>query len=306
MPTNPTLRGLLPACPTATAPDGAVDRDAMKRLVRYMLDEGAGGLVPLGGTGEFTSFSRSERNAALEACVEAASDRAPVVAGVLSAGFGDACEAAADFLSIGADAIMLIPPYYVKTDQQGVTDYFRKMRDTVDIPIVLYDNPARSRIVLSPETIAALAQDGTVIGMKASNTDIYHFDLLMQQVGPGFQMLSGYDTLFAQQVAMGARGGVLTSAVLVPGVWNEIQQHAEAGRFADALALQRKLCPLMNALFAEENPAPLRAALDMIGLGTGACLPPLKQASSTLKEQLHGILADLHGTGNLSVEPGKP
>lgn len=303
MTTNPMLRGLLPACATPTTPYGAVDRDAMKRLVQYMLDEGAGGLVPLGGTGEFTSFSQQERNAAMEACVEAAAGRAPVVAGVLSAGFGDACEAASDFRKIGADAIMLIPPYYAKTDQQGVMDYFRKVRDTVDIPIVLYDNPVRSRIVLTPETIAALAQDGTVIGMKASNTDIYHFDLLMQQVGPGFQMLSGYDTLFAQQISMGARGGVLTSAVLVPGIWNDVQQLAEAGRFADALALQRKLCPLMDALFAEENPGPLRAALSMIDLETGDSLSPLGPASDALKARIFDILVDLHEAGILSRMP---
>ena len=303
MAVDPDLKGLIPACPTPVTPSGAVDRAAMIRLVRYMLDGGAAGLVPLGGTGEYTAFARPERIAAIEASVEAAAGRGKVVAGVLCPGLGDALEAAEDFRAAGADAIMLIPPYYVKTTQQGVIDYMRRVRDGVDIPIVLYDNPARSRIVLEPETIGALAADGTVIGMKVSNTDLYHFDHVMARVGPDFAMLSGYDTIFTQQVSMGARGGVLTSAVIVPGAWNEVQALAQAGRFADALALQQRLMPLMDALFAEENPAPVRAALEMIGIGNGRSIVPLGEASDALKARLRSVLEDLHAGGLLAQAP---
>ncbi|NMM43107.1 dihydrodipicolinate synthase family protein [Rhodospirillaceae bacterium KN72] len=305
MSTPLALRGLVPACPTPVTPSGTVDRPALHKLVRYMLDGGASGLVPLGGTGEYTAFSQADRIATVETSKDAAGD-APVVAGVLCPGLGDAIGTAADFLAAGADAIMVIVPYYVRTSQQGVIDYFRKIRDTVDIPIVLYDNPARSHMVLQPETIGALAADGTVIGMKASNTDLYHFDHVMQRVGPDFQMLSGYDTLFTQQVSMGARGGVLTSAVIVPGVWNDIQALAEAGRFMDALTLQRKLCPLMDALFAEENPGPTRAALEMIGLANGPSVLPLGAISDGLKARLFKVLQDLYAQGILTITPKQP
>lgn len=305
MSASPALRGLIPACPTPVTPSGTVDRAAMARLVTYMLDGGAAGLVPLGGTGEYTAFARAERIAAIEASVAAAAGRGSVVAGVLSPGLGDTLEAAEDFRAAGADAIMLIPPYYAKATQQGVVDYMRRVRDSIDIPIVLYDNPARSRIVLEPETIGTLAADGTVIGMKASNTDLYHFDHVMARVGPDFSMLSGYDTIFTQQVSMGARGGVLTSAVIVPGAWNEVQALAEAGRFADALARQQALMPLMDALFAEENPAPVRAALEMIGIGNGRSILPLGEASDTLKARLRAVLDDLHRAGLLAEPPRK-
>lgn len=297
------LRGLLPAYPTPVTADMRVDRAALIRLARYMLDRGAAGLVPLGGTGEFTAFTRAERIAAVEASAEAAAGKAPVVAGVLTPGLGDAIETGRDFKRAGADAIMLIVPYYARNTQATVADYFLRVREAADLPIVLYDNPARSHFVIQPETIGRMAEQGSIIGMKASNTDLYHFDHVMQAVGPDFAALSGYDTLFTQQVAMGARGGVLTSAVLVPAIWNEIQALAESDRFAEALKKQRSLIPLMDALFAEENPGPTRVALDYIGLPGGSSLPPIAPVSEGLKARLFTVLADLHQAGILDTKP---
>lgn len=297
------LSGLLPACPTPVFADGSCDVAGMMALIGYMIEHGVNGVVPLGGTGEFTALSQRTRIQAVEASVEAAAGKIPVVAGVLSPGFGDAVDVGRDFKAAGADAVMVIVPYYARNDQIGVIRYFQAYREAVDLPIVLYDNPARSHFVLTPDTIATLANDGTVIGMKASNTDLYHFDHVMERVTPDFQMLSGQDTLFTQQVSQGARGGILTSAVLVPGVWNEIQALAEAGKFKEALTLQRKLSPLMDKLFAEENPSPLRYALELIGLANGPSLLPLGQVSSGLKQKLFEVLSSLHADGILPIKP---
>lgn len=297
------LRGLLPAFPTPLTAQRSVDAGALGSLIDYMIGHGANGLVPLGGTGEFTALTPQARTQVIEHSVHVAAGRVPVVAGVLSAGLGDAIEAGKSFRAAGADALMVIVPYYAKNTQAGVIDYLSEVRNTVDLPIVLYDNPARSHFVIAPDTIGALAEQGIVIGMKASNTDLYHFDQVMQCVGDDFQMLSGQDTLYAQQVAMGARGGVLTSAVLVPGIWNEVQRLAEADRFKEALQLQRTVGPLMDALFAEENPTPLRAALAMIGIDCGASLPPLLPLSEALGKRLFSVLQALHASGVLPVEP---
>lgn len=296
--TTPRLTGLVPACPTAVDADGNLDRKAMQAIVRHMLDNGASGVVPLGGTGEFTALLPRQRIAAVEACVEAAHG-APVYAGVLSPGLGDAVEAARSFKDAGATGIMLIVPYYARNTQATVADYFRTVRDRVDLPIMLYDNPARSHFVIQPDTVAALAEDGTIMGMKASNIDLYHFDQVIQRVGPGFSALSGQDTLFAQQVAMGACGGVLTSAVLVPGIWAQIQRLAESGSFNGALKLQRRLNPLMDALFAEENPGPVREALRLIGIANGQSLPPIPPVSVTLGSRIAHVLDDLRKDGIL-------
>lgn len=297
-PTGPKLTGLVPACPTAIDADGNADPKAMHAIVRHMLDNGASGVVPLGGTGEFTALTPGLRIATVEACVEAARG-APVYAGVLSPGLGDAIEAARAFKEAGADGIMLIVPYYARCTQATVIDYFRAVRDRVDLPILLYDNPARSHFVIQPDTIAALAEDGTIMGMKASNIDLYHFDQVIQRVGAGFSALSGQDTLFAQQVAMGACGGVLTSAVLVPGIWAQIQSLAESGGFNEALALQRRLNPLMDALFAEENPGPVREALRLIGIANGGSLLPIPPVSAALLARIAQVLDDLRKDGIL-------
>lgn len=292
------LRGLVPACPTALDAEGNIDAKAMRAIVRHMLDNGASGVVPLGGTGEFTALAPKARVATVEACVEAAAG-APVYAGVLSPGLGDALEAARSFRDAGANGIMLIVPYYARNTQAGVIDYFRAVRDRVDLPIMLYDNPARSHFVIAPDTIAALAEDGTIMGMKASNIDLYHFDQVIQGVSEDFSALSGQDTLFTQQVAMGACGGVLTSAVLVPGIWARIQRLAETGSFTEALALQRRLNPLMDALFAEENPGPTREALRLIGIENGASQLPIPAVTQGLISRIGRVLDQLSAEGIL-------
>lgn len=294
------LTGLIPACPTALDADGNADRKATHAIVRHMLDNGASGVVPLGGTGEFTALAPRVRIETVEATVEAARG-APVYAGVLSPGLGDAVETARAFRQAGADGIMLIVPYYARATQATVIDYFRAVRDRADLPIMLYDNPARSHFIVQPDTIATLAEDGTIMGMKASNIDLYHFDQVIQCVGSGFSALSGQDTLFTQQVSMGACGGVLTSAVLVPGIWARIQKLAEDGAFREALALQRTLNPLMDALFAEENPGPTREALSLIGIGNGTSLLPIPPVSAALVARLSRVLDDLREAGVLSA-----
>lgn len=290
--------GLMPAPPTALDTEGNLDKAAMQALVRHMLNNGASGLVPLGGTGEYTALAPVVRVAAVEACVEAAHG-ATVYAGVLAAGLGDAIPSARDFKAAGADGIMLIAPYYAGLTQSLLIDYVRTIRDTVDLPILFYDNPARSRFVVTAETIAKLAEDRTIVGMKASSTDLYHFDNVLRSVGPDFAAMSGWDTLFAQQVAMGACGGVLTTGVLIPAIWPRIQKLAEDGRFKDALAIQRTLNPLMDALFTEENPGPVRAALRLIGIETGLSPLPVPPASAPLVARLEAILADLRATGTV-------
>lgn len=291
------LRGLMPAPPTAVDADGKVLKSAMQAVVRYMLDGGASGLVPLGGTGEFTALSPEARVACVEACVEEAKG-APVYAGVLAPGLGEALPTARAFKAAGADGIMLIVPYYARSTQGTVIDYFRKVRDTVDLPIMLYDNPARSHFTLDPDTIAALAADGTINSMKASSTDLYHFDQIMRRVGPEFSPLSGFDTIYTQQLSMGAVGGVLTSAVVLPRAWVKVQELAEAGDFAAALAAQRTLIPLMDALFAEENPGPTREALRQMGMETGHSLLPIAPVSAGLCTRIAGVLADLRAAGH--------
>ncbi len=186
---NPKLEGILPAFPTPTRDDGTVDEAALRRLLQYLLDGGAAGLVPVGGTGEFTALSPEARTQVVAVTAEAADGRVPVVAGVVSPGWAEAVQAGRDFKAAGADAILLITPFYVTPTQAGIRDYFRAYREAVDLPLVFYDIPGRTRIVTEAETLAGLAADRTIVGMKICNTDMHHTNLLASMVDDSFAML---------------------------------------------------------------------------------------------------------------------
>lgn len=294
------LRGLIPAFPTPLTAAGQIDELGLERIVDYQITQGASGLVPLGGTGEAPSLTMAQRTKVLARTVAAARGRVPVIAGVLDAGLGGAVDSAKAYEQAGADGLMVIPPYYARTDQAGLLRYFRALRQEVAVPFVYYDNPYRSHIVTAPETIARMAEEGLIVGMKASNTDLYHLDHVSKTVSDDFAILCGQDTLFVQQVILGARGGVLTSASLVPGYWNDVQALAEQGRVAEALAAQGRLNPLMDALFAEEFPAAVRAAFEMIGLPIGTALPPVGSLSEGAVARLRAAIDTLRGDGVLA------
>lgn len=296
------LRGLMPAFPTPLHADGTVDTEALARLVEYQIVGGVAGLVPLGGTGEAPALSAANRRIVLEITVAAARGRVPVIAGVLDAGLGGAIDTAQLYEAAGADALMVIPPYYSRTDQDGLMRYFGALRKETRLPFVLYDNPFRSQIVVAPATIAKMAADGTIIGMKASNTDLYHLDHVAELVDETFGLLSGQDTLFVQQVLGGAKGGVLTSASLIPGYWNRIQALTEAGQVHEALATQRAIIPFMDALFAEEFPEAVRLAFAMIGLPMGHSLAPVGSLSSKAINRLEAAVSDLIEKGVLQKQ----
>ncbi len=298
----PDFAGILPAYPTPTTPEGAVDEGALRKLLRFLLGAGVHGLVPVGGTGEYTALSRAERTRCVAISVEEAaahSPRVPVVAGILSPGFAEAVEAGRDFAAAGADALLLITPFYVTPTQAGIADYFRAYRQAVDLPILYYDVPTRTRIVVAPETLAALAADGTIIGMKACNTDIDHFNRTARLVGEDFALLSGEDTLYPAHLALGAKGGILATAALLPHFWLRLHAAGIQGDIAAAVREQRRLIPFFDAIFAECNPGPLKEAMAMAGLKCGSALPPLRAPGPDLRQKLAGVVADLRTQGVL-------
>lgn len=295
------LRGLVPAFPTPLTAAGDIDDRGLEQIVDYQIRQGASGLVPLGGTGEATALTQSQRRRVLEVTVSVAAGRVPLIAGILDAGFGGARDSAKAYEQAGADGLMVIAPYYTRTDQAGLLRYFRALRREVAIPFVFYDNPYRSHITTTPETIARMAEEGLAVGMKASNTDLYHLDQVSKLVPDDFAILSGQDTLFVQQIILGARGGVLTSAALIPGYWAKVQSLAEQGLVADALRAQGRLNPLMDALFAEEFPAAVRAAFEMIGLPIGQALPPVGPLSEGTMTRLRAAIDALRAEGTLDA-----
>lgn len=282
------LHGMFPALPTPLTAEGRPDLDLLTGLVERNLAAGVAGLVPMGGTGEYTALSPADRNAVVRRTVEVAAGAVPVVPGVLATGFADAVTAGQDFRAAGADAIMVVTPYYVIPSQQGVQDYFRAYRQAVDAPIVYYDIPARTGFVTQPETMAALAEDGTIIGAKICNTDMHYFNNLACLIGDRISLLSGDDMLYAMHVMHGARGGILASAPLLPRFWAALHQLLAAGEYTKAIEQHRRLLPVFKALFAEVNPGPMKAVMSDLGLPIGAPHLPLMEPTATTR----GLIAE--------------
>ncbi|GHD24276.1 4-hydroxy-tetrahydrodipicolinate synthase [Tianweitania populi] len=267
--------GLYTAIVTPLTADGAVDVAGLKKLVRFQLDAGASGIVPIGGTGEYTAFSRDERKAIVTACVEEAGTK-PVIPGVLSTGFKDAVDAAKDFTQAGASAVMTVTPYYAPGTQDGMREYFKAYRDQVDIPVMLYQIPRRTTVAMTAEGVQAMAEDGTIIGMKFSSYDMPEFIKTIKYAGDKIAVLSGEEPLFATHVALGAKGGVLASASIYPKIWLEIFALAQDGKLKEALSLQNKVDPVLETIFLETNPGPLKHYMELAGMPVGGVRLPLQ------------------------------
>ncbi|MDR5818810.1 4-hydroxy-tetrahydrodipicolinate synthase [Caballeronia sp. LZ033] len=288
--TSQSLHGILPAIPTPVNPDDTIHVDATRALLRYLLEQGIDGVLPLGGTGEYGALSSEQRVRMVDLTAREAAGRIPVVAGVLDPGYHDAMKAAKDFAAAGADALLVLTPYYTNPTQAGIRDYFLRYADESPVPILLYEIPYRTRIAIAPEVIHELSKHERIIGMKACNTDMYHFLRVVAGVDDSFAVLSGEDTLFPLHVAAGARGGIVVTASLLPTAWRRIFELASAGKTQEALAMHRSLIPLMNLAFAETNPGPMKSVMDLIGVNAPDMLAPLVRADDTLSGNLRAEL----------------
>lgn len=280
------LRGILPAIPTPVNSDDTINADAARALLNYLLKQGVDGIVPLGGTGEYGALSRAERIRMAEIAVKEAAGKVPVVAGVLDPGYHDAMQAGKDFATAGADGLLVLTPYYTNPTQDGIRDYFMRYADESPLPILIYEIPYRTRIAIAPEVLHELSKHERIIGMKACNTDMWHFLRTVAGVDDSFSVLSGEDTLFPLHIAAGARGGIVVTATLLPTAWRRIYQLAADGKTQEALAVHRSLIPLMSLAFAETNPGPMKSVMDLIGVDAPAMLAPLLPAAPELSARL--------------------
>lgn len=290
-PTAAQLRGIFPAIPTPVTEDDRIDEAATKSLVQNLRRQGVAGIVPLGGTGEYGALPREARARMVAATAEAANGEIPVVAGVLDPGFHDALSSGKALAGAGADALMVLTPYYTTPTQQGIRDYFLRYADASPVPIVLYEIPYRTRIAIAPEVLHELSRHENIIGMKACNTDMYHFLKVQAGVSDTFSVLSGEDTLFPVQMAAGATGGIIVTATVLPHAWRRLYELCAAGRQAEALAAHRKLIPLLDMAFGETNPGPLKAVWDLVGVAAPRVLAPLVPCAGSLEQRLRAELS---------------
>ena len=288
------LKGIMPALVTPTDQEGNFKAAETKKLLNLLMQAGVSGIVPLGGTGEFTNMPPKERVRFVEFIAKEVDGRLPVIAGILSPGYHEAVEVGLDFKKAGADALMLLTPFYVKPTQEGIINYFLSFIDKVKMPIVLYDIPYRTMVSTDPATVRTIAEkSGMLIGMKACNPDLAYFARLMLQLGDLISVLSGEEYLFMSHVLLGAKGGILATCNLFPNEWIRMYECLQKKDIDTAREILFSLVPLLDAAFCEINPGPLKAALNLAGYEVGPALSPLVPSQRSTIEKLQAAMKAL-------------
>ena len=293
MSTKHKYAGILTAVPTPLDKHGRFQPAPLYQHIQRLTSAGADGVVPLGGTGEYTSLTASERLRVVETSIEAGGGKLLVVPGILSPGIGDAVDNAKAFVAAGARALMVVTPYYFRPTQDGIVDYYKKFADEVDADIILYEIPYRTGVSLHYETVARLAELTRVVGIKACNPDLAQQMRAAELTATKIAILSGEEDVLPLHVAMGAVGGIISSSNLIPRQWARVLALASSGHLQEAVALHATLRPLIDAIFAEPNPAPIKAALALQGLDFGDVLLPMLPASDALRQRLATVIAPI-------------
>lgn len=266
---------------------GAVDAQALQRLVEWQIGELSTGLVPCGTTGESPTLSHGEHRRVVELTIEAANKRVPVIAGAGSNNTIEAIELATHAERCGADAVLVVAPYYNKPSQEGIYQHFKAVDEAVGIPIIVYNIPPRSVVDISVETLARLHRDcRNVIGVKDATGNITRPTLERLACGKKFNLLSGEDMSALGYMAHGGHGCISVTANVAPKLCAQFQQACLSGDFEAALGYQDQLAPLHRALFLEPNPAGPKFALQLLGRTTADVRLPLVRVSPPVEKEI--------------------
>ncbi len=278
------IRGSFPALITPFK-DGAVDEAAFRKFVAWQMKEGSHGLVPVGTTGESPTLTPEEHKRIIELCIEVAAGKVPVIAGTGSNSTAEAIEYTKHAKEAGADAALVVVPYYNKPTQEGIYQHYKAIADAVDIPIFVYNVPGRSVANISVETLARLSKDcSNIVGTKDASADLTRPSRQRLMSGEGFIQLSGEDGTALGFNAHGGVGCISVTANVAPRLCAELQEATLAGDYRKALKLQDRLMPLHHALFVETSPGPVKYAASLLGLAEAeARLPMVPVAESTKK-----------------------
>jgi 4-hydroxy-tetrahydrodipicolinate synthase len=246
--------------------DGAVDEKGFAEFANWQIEQGTNGLVPVGTTGESPTLTHAEHKRVVEICVEVADGRVPVMAGAGSNNTAESIEFATHAENVGADAILVVTPYYNKPSQRGLTAHFSAIAEATNLPIFIYNIPGRSIIDMTPQTMGALAHKyDNIVGVKDATGDVTRCSWQRSTCGLDFVQLTGEDASALGFFAHGGVGCISVTANVAPALCSQFQQCLADGDMDGALALQDRLLPLHDALFLEPNPGGAKYALELLG-----------------------------------------
>lgn len=267
--------------------NGSVDETAFQDFIEWQIKSGTHGLVPCGTTGESATLTDTEHRRVIELCVEAANGRVPVIAGAGSNETTVSIAYAKKAKDVGADAALVVTPYYNKPSQEGIYQHFKAISEAVDIPIVVYNIPGRSVVDITNDTMARLSQLPTVIACKDATGDITRVAGLVERCGEDFIQLSGDDPSSLGHAAHGGKGCISVGSNVAPAIYAEFHNLMMAKDFVAAQAINQKLHRLHQDLFIDPSPAPAKYALSLLGkMDTHVRLPitPCREETKTAIE----------------------
>lgn len=279
------FQGSMPALITPFS-NGKVDEKALKDLVEWHIAEGSHGLVPVGTTGESPTLTHEEHEQVVEIVVKATNGRVPVIAGAGSNNTVEAIRFVQFAEKVGADAALVVTPYYNKPTQRGLIAHFTALHDASNIPIIIYNIPGRSVVDMTPETMGELARLPRIIGVKDATGDITRVSHQRASCGTNFVQLSGEDASALGFNAHGGVGCISVTANVAPKLCAEFQEATLAGDYSRALEMQDKLLPLHTAIFAEPGVAGAKYALNVLGKCAAEVRSPLTELLPVTQAQI--------------------
>jgi len=270
--------------------EGAVDYDTLRRLVDWHVTEGTDAIVAVGTTGESATLDVDEHVKVIATVVEHANGRVPVIAGTGANSTSEAIELTAAGKAAGAQAALMVTPYYNKPPQEGLYRHYKKVAETVEIPIILYNVPGRTGCDMQPATVARLAQVPGIVGLKEAHGTIERIKQLLDLKLPNFTLLSGDDATACESILMGCQGDISVTANVAPRLMHDMCTAARRGGRKLALELDAKLQPLHKHLFCQPNPIPAKWALEEMGKIGGGIRLPLVPLDAQHYETVRGAL----------------
>src|SRR5271155_3878210 len=265
--------------------DGKIDEPAYRALIDWQINSGSHGLVPVGTTGEGPTLTHEEHRGAIDICIDEARGRVPVIAGAGSNNTVEAIELARHAERSGADAVLVVTPYYNKPTQEGLYQHFKAVNDAIGIPILIYNIPPRSVVDMSVDTMKRLFELANIVGVKDATGDVGRVSRQRHAIGPEFIQLSGEDMTALPAMAAGGHGCISVTANIAPGLCAELMEATFKGDWGHALRVQDRLTPLHSAIFAEPGVNGAKYALSLLGrvrAETRLPLVPVSQATEAL------------------------
>jgi 4-hydroxy-tetrahydrodipicolinate synthase len=271
---------------------GKVNEEALRALIEWQIINGTDGIVPCGTTGESATLSHAEHDRVIEITIDAVGKRIPVIAGTGSNSTAEAIRLTKHAYEAGADAALVVCPYYNRPTQEGLYLHFKEIADQVPIPVILYNVPGRTGVNLLPETVARLAAVPNIVGIKEASGSLKQIMDLIQLCPDDFSVLSGDDFIALPTLALGGRGVISVASNIVPADMAAMIDAYQAGNLTKAREIHYRMLPLMDALFIETNPVPAKTALAMMGIISDELRLPLSGLSAGNEEKLRKILTN--------------